>query len=836
MRLVDQARACERRGQSAEARALYERALAGMAPPADSAFAGEIARWIGRTYAADGDVSAGLDCAELALAIAEAHGDAGAAAHALNAMGALHQGRGDLDEAVFLYRRAERLARDAGDGKLIGMLRMNLATIANIRGEFVTALEEYGQCLVEFRATRSDDLLGYALNNMGMLYSDLGRWSEAEAAFSEALRCCERADSVGTKAMVLTNYAEVLAASDKLSEAERLCDEAWRLMPGVADDRAQAELQKVHGAVLRDRGRLGEAEQLLRAAAATAEAREDLLLTAEVLREQALLFAQRDRNQETLRCLNRSHALFERLRARTDIADLGRKIDQLQQTFLAMVRRWGESIESADRYTQGHCVRVADYACLLAREVGMDEQALLWFRMGAMLHDVGKIVVPPEVLNKPGGLTPEERAVIEQHSDAGAALLRDIEFPWDIRPMVRFHHERWVGGGYPTGIAGETIPLPARILAVADVFDALSTDRPYRRALPLEQCLEIMSTSIRGHFDPHLLEVWLELCRSGRVVVGESSAADPAPAAAGSPPRDCVLLVSDCHSAAELEEISTRWGGSGIQYTIVRPWQNAVELAEEEVAAVVAVLRGAPDRCVEFVGHLRAALPRVPLIGVLDHAHDELTLRVVQQGAQECLAGPEPDPELLRRSIRHAIARTRRQYDLHDQSLRDDLTGLYNRRGFLSLAERRKGAAPRYSLRPVLLCVDLDDLKEINDALGHAEGDRALMEVAGALRSVFREADVLARIGGDEFVALTLLPATMTDDSVADRVLEEIARRSTGRGHGLGVSVGVASDPSGTLSLVQLLQAADDATYAQKRRKRARASVAVPPPPLPLPR
>ena len=128
--------------------------------------------------------------------------------------------------------------------------------------------------------------------------------------------------------------------------------------------------------------------------------------------------------------------------------------------FLSIVSMWGQSIESADHYTQGHCERVADRACALASAVGFDGGTLLWFRMGALLHDVGKIVVPPEILNKPGPLTPEERAVMERHPEAGVELIDDLEFPWDVRPMVRHHHEAWDGSGYPAHLAGEEIPFP----------------------------------------------------------------------------------------------------------------------------------------------------------------------------------------------------------------------------------------------------------------------------------------------------------------------------------------------------------------------------------------
>jgi HD-GYP domain-containing protein (c-di-GMP phosphodiesterase class II) len=124
--------------------------------------------------------------------------------------------------------------------------------------------------------------------------------------------------------------------------------------------------------------------------------------------------------------------------------------------------------------------------------------------MGAVLHDVGKIVVPSEILNKPGPLDAEERAVMERHAAAGSDLLREIDFPWDILPMVRGHHERWDGRGYPDGLAAENIALSARITCVADVFDALTTDRPYRPAFSHDEAMSMMAANSGKMFDPEL--------------------------------------------------------------------------------------------------------------------------------------------------------------------------------------------------------------------------------------------------------------------------------------------------------------------------------------------
>ena len=133
---------------------------------------------------------------------------------------------------------------------------------------------------------------------------------------------------------------------------------------------------------------------------------------------------------------------------------------RLEGDFLDVVRQWGESIESKDVHTQGHCERVADLAGALAAKAGLRRDSLFWFRIGALLHDVGKLIVPAEVLNKPGQLTDEEWALDPPASRRRRARCSPTcEFPWDVAPMVRSHHERWDGQGYPDGLAGEAIPL-----------------------------------------------------------------------------------------------------------------------------------------------------------------------------------------------------------------------------------------------------------------------------------------------------------------------------------------------------------------------------------------
>jgi len=148
-----------------------------------------------------------------------------------------------------------------------------------------------------------------------------------------------------------------------------------------------------------------------------------------------------------------------------------------------VVRDWGQSIESADSYTFGHCERVANYALAVAEALGMEEGQRTTVRIGAYLHDVGKVRVPHEILNKPGPLSGEEFEIIKLHPLWGVELLAGVDFPWDIKPIIRWHHEKYDGTGYPDRLRGEEIPLAAQIICIVDVYDALTTTRSYRAAL-----------------------------------------------------------------------------------------------------------------------------------------------------------------------------------------------------------------------------------------------------------------------------------------------------------------------------------------------------------------
>src|SRR5436190_14247411 len=263
------------------------------------------------------------------------------------------------------------------------------------------------------------------------------------------------------------------------------------------------------GVISRELGDYVKAAEYLGRACECAEEGEDLLLRADVTEQLAELYWTQKRHRDMLANLNQSHALYSRLKAQHRVAQVERRNAALEARFLEMAHHWGDSIESKDHYTHGHCQRVAFFACVLADSSGMDSRSLFWFMLGALLHDIGKIIVPTEVLNKAGNLSEEEWAIMKRHPEAGLELVAEIDFPGDVRAIIRNHHERWDGRGYPDGLAGEDIPFAARILCVADVYDALTTARSYRDSLSHNRAAQVMRES-SGQLDPNLLENFLD--------------------------------------------------------------------------------------------------------------------------------------------------------------------------------------------------------------------------------------------------------------------------------------------------------------------------------------
>lgn len=178
-----------------------------------------------------------------------------------------------------------------------------------------------------------------------------------------------------------------------------------------------------------------------------------------------------------------------------------------------IIYAFAEAIGTRDCYTMGHSEKVAEYSRLIAEKMGLNEQQTDLVYLCGVVHDVGKIGIPEEVLNKRGPLNSEEYSLIMGHSQMGVSILSHISWLEDIIPVIEAHHERYDGTGYPEGLKGDEIPLLSRILAVSDAFDAMTSDRSYRKAYPLEKALDELIRNSGTQFDPFVVEVFLEIIK-----------------------------------------------------------------------------------------------------------------------------------------------------------------------------------------------------------------------------------------------------------------------------------------------------------------------------------
>lgn len=188
-----------------------------------------------------------------------------------------------------------------------------------------------------------------------------------------------------------------------------------------------------------------------------------------------------------------------------------RAVDQVEQAYMGTLEALTKALEIRDHETEGHSRRVVQYTLAIAQKIGVPEALLVPIVRGALLHDIGKIGIPDSILRKPGPLTEEEWVIMRRHTRIGYDMLHQIDFLRDASPIILYHHERFDGVGYPSGLAGEEIPLGARIFAVADAYDAMTSDRPYRKGMCHEWALEEIVNNSGTQFDPGVVQALLSL-------------------------------------------------------------------------------------------------------------------------------------------------------------------------------------------------------------------------------------------------------------------------------------------------------------------------------------
>jgi len=204
--------------------------------------------------------------------------------------------------------------------------------------------------------------------------------------------------------------------------------------------------------------------------------------------------------------------LLARVRSLLSLKAYTDELERAESVLFALAR----SIEGKDPYTEGHCERLSDYSAGLGQRIGLPPEQITALRWGGIVHDIGKVAVPEAILLKPGPLSPEERAIMRRHPLVGERICSPLRsFRW-VLPIIRNHHEKYDGSGYPDGLKGEQIPVAARVLQIGDVYDALHTERPYKRALSQDEAMRIMEQEVQqGWWDPNLFAQFRQMMAEG---------------------------------------------------------------------------------------------------------------------------------------------------------------------------------------------------------------------------------------------------------------------------------------------------------------------------------
>jgi diguanylate cyclase (GGDEF)-like protein/putative nucleotidyltransferase with HDIG domain len=564
---------------------------------------------------------------------------------------------------------------------------------------------------------------------------------------------------------------------------------------------------------------------------------------------------------------------------REQLQEERRQVRELGNLHFRTIEALALAIEGHDPTKHGHLRRVTIYVTEIGREMGLSEPELQALHAAAMLHDIGKLAVPEHIITKPGKLTEMEFERIKVHPVAGAELLEQVQFPYPVAAVVRAHHEKWDGTGYPAGLKGTEIPVGARILAAVDCLDALVSDRYHRRAVSLEQAMNYLRAESGKSFDPAVIAIldrrYLELEQK----VQQALQRDAELRTGGG------LLVSrpaaTLRSATFLARIAAARQEEQQFFQLARELADALSLEQTLAACADRIEAMCPrDMLVIFLRQdrrLRAELARgahAEFARSLEVAWGQGVAGWVAERRRAVLNGdPAGDfascPGLVARQFASALAapiegvteligvivlysrsanafsvdhlrvlsgvaaragtaiENAIKYSQAEQSATTDpLTGLANARSLFLRLDGELARAKRHREAVTVLVCDLDRFKQLNDLHGHMEGNRALRAVAQALKRQCREYDFVARMGGDEFVIV--LPSHRLE-SVEAKIeqLQEAAMRAVAEiagGSGLGISIGYASFPDDGEDAESLLAAADRRMYRMKEQSAARAA------------
>ncbi len=490
--------------------------------------------------------------------------------------------------------------------------------------------------------------------------------------------------------------------------------------------------------------------------------------------------------------------------------------EEIAALHLRTIEALSLAIEAKDHTTHDHLRRVQTYAVEIAKDLGLDEAQLHAVRAASMLHDIGKLAVPENILSKPGRLTPEEFEKMKIHPIVGSEILDRVEFPYPVVPIVRSHHERWDGSGYPDGLKREAIPIGARILSAVDCFDALASERPYRRALSPEEAMKTLIAEKGRSFDPRVVEVmerrYVELEMMVNAMEVERRRLDFAPMVdrpvAPSSGFAEVPNEAEVRATSFITSIISARQEAQLLFELAQTLGNSLSLKETLSVVAIRLKEMIPhDAIVFFVCQDGVLIPeyvhgvdydlftslRIPLGQGLSGwvARNEKPITNGNPAAETFHLGASSRSTTLQSAVcvplhgRSAVAGVLTLYHLEKNCFTKDhlrlllaassklglsvenalqfeqaqstastdyLTGLPNARS-ICLHLEKELARIRRSRRPLaVLLCDLDGFKKVNDKFGHLTGNKLLQEVAAKFKSSCREYDQVGRLGGDEFV------------------------------------------------------------------------------------
>ena len=484
---------------------------------------------IGQLLAKQGDFDRALGFLQRAINAYRRSDDTVGYCKALRNLGVVYVELGELTEAEANFQEAIDMADKTEQPVLYADLVNNMGAVQNMKGDWRAALKHYRESLTLYRANSEKRKSAYTLNNIAITLVEKQIDDEAFQYFQDANAIAEEIKDASLALIIDINLSDLYVKRHDYEQARKHCEKAENyLVKKELTNGHLVETKKLSGKIAYCEKRYEDALRQLSSALEISRSLGAHLLEAEVLRERGVVLRAMERNLDALADLETAHRLFTGADADGKRSEAEKLVASVEDLYLQIFESIAQEVDQKDEYTKGHSDRVASIALLLAKELKMNTLEQKTVVAGALLHDIGKIVVDDAILNKNGQLTDEEMREIQNHPTHGTNLLRDKEFPWDIKPIILHHHERFDGSGYPMKLRADGIPLMARLVCLADVFDALTSDRVYRVAYSIEQALRIMSDDVGEIFDPSLWPVFEALVRDGKadVVINARTASD----------------------------------------------------------------------------------------------------------------------------------------------------------------------------------------------------------------------------------------------------------------------------------------------------------------------